>query len=124
MTGAFVLITLGVLFLLNNLYPSDFRFGRMWPVILIVIGVVKIVEYFQRPAAAEVPGRPPSRPVPPPIQPPRAPVAPPPVGGGTPPVGSPTSQPRQLAPPKQSDGYEGDDILAAKPPEGRGERSE
>ena len=46
MLGALLLITLGILFLLNNLYPAQFQFSEMWPVILIVIGVVKIVEYF------------------------------------------------------------------------------
>jgi len=46
MTGPILLIVLGVLFLLNNFIP-DFRFSRMWPVILIVIGLSKIVEYFQ-----------------------------------------------------------------------------
>ena len=46
MTGPILLIVLGILFLLNNLIP-DFRFARMWPVILIVIGISKIVEYFQ-----------------------------------------------------------------------------
>lgn len=44
MVAAFVLITLGVLFLLNNLYP-DLQFIRTWPVILIVIGLVKVAEY-------------------------------------------------------------------------------
>jgi LiaI-LiaF-like transmembrane region len=48
MTGPLILITLGVLFLLNNLYPGVFRFGRMWPVILIVIGLSRIAEYFQQ----------------------------------------------------------------------------
>ena len=47
MLGPLLLIVIGVLFLLNNLYPVVFRFGRMWPVILIVIGVAKVVEYFQ-----------------------------------------------------------------------------
>jgi uncharacterized membrane protein HdeD (DUF308 family) len=46
MTGPVLLIVLGVLLLLNNFIP-DFRFSRMWPVILIVIGLSKIVEYFQ-----------------------------------------------------------------------------
>ena len=50
MLGALLLITLGILFLLNNLYPAQFQFSEMWPVILIVIGVVKIVEYFGRTA--------------------------------------------------------------------------
>ena len=48
MLGALLLITLGVLFLLNNLYPVELGFSRMWPIVLIVIGLVKIVEYFQR----------------------------------------------------------------------------
>ena len=46
MTGPIILIVIGFLFLLNNLVPG-FRFSRMWPVILIVIGITKIVEYFQ-----------------------------------------------------------------------------
>jgi hypothetical protein len=47
MLGPLLLIVLGVLFLLNNIYPGVFRFGRMWPVILIVIGLAKVFEYFQ-----------------------------------------------------------------------------
>jgi hypothetical protein len=46
-TGPLLLIVVGVLFLLNNLYPEQFRFGRMWPVILIVIGITKVIEYFR-----------------------------------------------------------------------------
>ena len=48
MTGPLILIALGVLLLLNNLYPGMFRFGRMWPVILIVIGLSRIAEYFHQ----------------------------------------------------------------------------
>ena len=47
MTGPLLLITLGVLFLLNNIYPDIFRFGRLWPVVLIVIGAARVIEYFQ-----------------------------------------------------------------------------
>ena len=47
MLGPLLLIVIGVLFLLNNLYPTVFRFGKMWPVILIVIGAAKVIEYFQ-----------------------------------------------------------------------------
>lgn len=47
MLGPLLLIVIGILFLLNNLYPAVFRFGRMWPVILIVIGAAKVIEYFQ-----------------------------------------------------------------------------
>ena len=49
MLGPLLLIAIGVLFLLNNLYPGVFRFGKMWPVILIIIGISKVVEYFQSP---------------------------------------------------------------------------
>ena len=47
MLGPLLLIVIGVLFLLNNMYPGVFRFGKMWPVILIVIGLTKIIEYLQ-----------------------------------------------------------------------------
>ena len=47
MLGPLLLIILGVLFLLNNMYPGVFRFGKMWPVILIVIGLAKVFEYLQ-----------------------------------------------------------------------------
>lgn len=49
MLGPLLLIVIGVLFLLNNMYPDVFRFGKMWPVILIVIGLAKILEYLQGP---------------------------------------------------------------------------
>ena len=48
MMGPLILIVLGVLFLLSNIFPTRFSFGQMWPIILIVIGVVKIVESFQK----------------------------------------------------------------------------
>ena len=48
MTGPLMLIVIGVLFLLNNLFPGVFSFGKMWPVILIVIGLSRIAEYFQQ----------------------------------------------------------------------------
>ena len=53
MSGPLLLITLGVLFLLNNFYPGVYRFSRMWPVILIVIGIAKILEYFQKSGGKE-----------------------------------------------------------------------
>lgn len=49
MLGPMLLIVIGVLFLLNNMYPDVFRFGKMWPVILIVIGLAKVAEYFRSP---------------------------------------------------------------------------
>jgi len=48
MLGPLLLIALGVLFLLNNLYPDVYRFSRMWPVVLIVIGLAKILEDLRR----------------------------------------------------------------------------
>ena len=47
MLGPLLLIVVGLLFLLNNLFPGEFRFRQMWPVILIVIGLVKVAEYFR-----------------------------------------------------------------------------
>jgi hypothetical protein len=52
--GPLLLIVLGILFLMNNLYPGMFRFGRIWPVILIVIGIAKVLEYFQAPRPPDV----------------------------------------------------------------------
>jgi hypothetical protein len=44
MTGPLILIVLGVLLLLNNLYPDVYPFSRVWPVILVVIGIAKVLE--------------------------------------------------------------------------------
>jgi hypothetical protein len=49
MFGPLLLIVIGVLFLLNNMYPGVLQFRKMWPVILIVIGLAKVIEYFQLP---------------------------------------------------------------------------
>lgn len=43
-----ILITIGVLFLLDEL--GDWGFSRTWPIILIVIGAVKIFERFLAPS--------------------------------------------------------------------------
>jgi len=48
MTGPLILIVIGVLLLLNNLYPDVYRFSRLWPVILIAIGVAKVLEGVMR----------------------------------------------------------------------------
>jgi len=39
--GPAVIITVGLLFLLEQTH-SGFRFGQMWPVILVVIGVISL----------------------------------------------------------------------------------
>jgi len=63
-TGPLLLIVIGVLFLLNNLFPEQFRFGRMWPVILIVIGITKVIEYFRnQPPTDSTTDRPIDRPI-------------------------------------------------------------
>jgi hypothetical protein len=41
--GPAVLVTLGVLFLLTNM--ADYPFGRTWPILLIVIGAIKVLRY-------------------------------------------------------------------------------
>jgi hypothetical protein len=41
--GPVILITLGVLFLIGQ-YSGHYSFGQLWPVLLIVIGAVKIFE--------------------------------------------------------------------------------
>jgi LiaI-LiaF-like transmembrane region len=69
--GPAIIITVGVLFLLDQMSGGNFSFGNTYPVILIVIGVISLAA-----AAAPKEGHI-SGPVPPP-----APVAP----GSVPPV--------------------------------------
>ena len=40
-TGPVILITVGVLFLIDRF--SQFGFGQTWPVLLIVIGILKLL---------------------------------------------------------------------------------
>jgi Domain of unknown function (DUF5668) len=48
--GPIVLITIGVLFLLDELFPyRGWGIGHTWPVILVVVGAVKILERFLLP---------------------------------------------------------------------------
>ncbi len=52
--GPIVLITIGLLFLLDQI--GDWSFGRTWPILLIVIGAVKIFErFFTHPIPTNVP---------------------------------------------------------------------
>jgi hypothetical protein len=41
--GPAILITLGVLFLMGR-WNGDYGFGRTWPVLLLVIGAIKLAE--------------------------------------------------------------------------------
>jgi hypothetical protein len=42
--GPAMVLTIGFLFLLQNLGVSDLHFGRTWPVILLVVGLVKLLQ--------------------------------------------------------------------------------
>jgi hypothetical protein len=69
--GPAILVTLGVLFLLDNV--SRVGFGRTWPAILLVIGVVKLVQS-NASSNGHIGPLPPSVPsAPPPPAPPEAP---------------------------------------------------
>jgi len=74
--GPSIILTIGVLFLLENLHIADF--GRTWPVILLVIGVIKLMQNSASteghvaslapdtgPAGGPIPPPPPTPPVPP-----------------------------------------------------------
>ncbi|MEW5974652.1 MAG: DUF5668 domain-containing protein [Acidobacteriota bacterium] len=49
LTGPLILIAVGTLFLVHNLTGFNIirLIGRYWPLILIVVGVVKLWEYFR-----------------------------------------------------------------------------
>ena len=76
--GPAMLVTLGVLFLLDSV--SRVGFGKTWPAILLVIGVVKLMQSNASTAGHMGPlrGVPPAVPpeVPPPVPPPQAPPDP------------------------------------------------
>jgi hypothetical protein len=58
LTAGFVLILIGVIFLIENFYApfSAWRLiARYWPVILIVIGVRRIYDYFTWPQIPPAP---------------------------------------------------------------------
>ncbi len=44
LTGPVILITLGLMLLFHQLHIPGWGFGRTWPVLLIVIGVLKLVD--------------------------------------------------------------------------------
>jgi hypothetical protein len=69
--GPAIIITVGVLFLLDQVRGSNFSFGNTWPVILIVIGAISLAAAVS-PAEGHVSGA-----VPPAV--PGAPGAVPPV---------------------------------------------
>jgi len=76
LVGPAVLVTLGLLFLLANMY--DYPFERTWPILLIVIGAIKVVRYVMPDSGHVNPGQYP----PPPYG---GQYPPPPYGGQYPP---------------------------------------
>jgi len=73
LVGPAVIITIGCIFLAERWW-SDFSFHRLWPLILIVIGIVRLLEMSMARDETYYPAPPP--PPPPPFNPP----APPPGG--------------------------------------------
>lgn len=47
--GPVILITLGAIFLIGEFIPR-LDFGDLWPVLLIAIGIMKLLEYSASPA--------------------------------------------------------------------------
>jgi hypothetical protein len=77
LTGPIILFTVGALWLLSTLDRYDLGFGHTWPVILLVLGILKLV---QRPGDQVLPnpaggGVIPPQDVPPPPTPPEPPSA-------------------------------------------------
>ncbi|MGA7558481.1 MAG: DUF5668 domain-containing protein, partial [Terriglobales bacterium] len=72
-----IVFTIGVLFLLQNLDVANLHFGRTWPVILLVVGALKLMQGSAsveghisplpgaNPAGGPIPPVPPVPPVPP-----------------------------------------------------------
>ncbi|MBZ5725763.1 MAG: DUF5668 domain-containing protein [Acidobacteriia bacterium] len=75
--GPITLITLGVLFALNNF--TRFHFEQTWPVLLIVFGLLSLLRRGVEAAPLQPPGAPPYA-YPPPPYAPYPPAAAPPMG--------------------------------------------
>jgi len=76
--GPAVLITIGAIFLLSEMRGGFFGWNNTWPVLLLVIGVVKLASAFASKEGhiddtQSLPPSPPQPPVVPPINPPAAP---------------------------------------------------
>lgn len=76
LTGPAIVITIGVLFLLDRLHGSHFYFGNTWPVLLLVIGLLHLGSSLASRQGHVEPGPPPVTQAPPGIptsNPPQAP---------------------------------------------------
>lgn len=76
LVGPAVLITVGAILMADRLWPGELGFHRLWPLILIVIGLVRLMEMGMRTDEQQY--------VPPPATPDHAPLPPPPTSSGTP----------------------------------------
>jgi hypothetical protein len=52
--GPVILITLGLMLLIDQIVPG-WGFGRTWPLLLVVIGVLKLIDVTQPPRPPEGP---------------------------------------------------------------------
>lgn len=70
--GPAIITTIGILFLLNQIHGGYLSFGNTWPVILLVIGLVKLVSALApKEGHLSDGGTPPAPPsAPPPVNPP------------------------------------------------------
>jgi len=72
--GPAVLITIGILFLIDQSSHWDWGFGRTWPVLILVIGVIKLAESMASTEGhVSAPPIQPGPPQPPPLAPPPPP---------------------------------------------------
>ena len=92
--GPITLITVGVLFALNNF--TQYRFDKTWPVLLIVFGLLSLMKRSMEPA---MPPPPPVQPFPPPGY-----AYPPPQGSYAPPQGG-YAQSTYAQPPPAKGGF-------------------
>jgi len=53
-TGPVVLITLGIMLLVDQIVPG-WGFGKTWPLLLVVIGVLKLIDLGRPPRPPEGP---------------------------------------------------------------------
>jgi hypothetical protein len=53
--GPIMMITLGVLFALNQM--TEFTFGKTWPALLIVLGILSLGDHFSGPRSGEMTSR-------------------------------------------------------------------
>ncbi len=54
LTGPIILITLGVILLLDQVVPG-WNIGRTWPILLVVVGVTKLLDSTRPPRPPEGP---------------------------------------------------------------------